>query len=80
MSVGIQNALYCIKLLCVHVCVCVNGGMLMPLCWVNALPVFSFFFSLTTELSLNHATRVVEFVTDLDIQISKMISLFIEIL
>lgn len=41
---------------------------------------FLFFFSLTTELSLNHATRVVEFVTDLDIQISKMISLFIEIL
>lgn len=33
-----------------------------------------------TELSLNHATGVVEFVTDLDIQIFKIISLFIEIL
>lgn len=32
------------------------------------------------ELSLNHATRLVEFVTDLDIQILKIISLFIEIL
>lgn len=33
-----------------------------------------------TELSLNHATRVVEFVIDLDMQIFKMISLFTEIL
>lgn len=33
-----------------------------------------------TELSLNHAIRLVEFVTDLDIQLFKMISLFIEIL
>lgn len=32
------------------------------------------------ELSLNHATRLVEFITDLDIQILKIISLFIEIL
>lgn len=32
------------------------------------------------ELSLNHATRLVEFVTDLDTQIFKIISLFIEIL
>lgn len=33
-----------------------------------------------TELSLNRATRLVEFVTDLDIQLFKIISLFIEIL
>lgn len=70
-----KNALYCIKLFCV----CVNGGMLMPLCWVNALLVFSL-FSLMTELSLKHVTRLIEFVTDLDIRIFKVISLFTEIL
>lgn len=69
-----KNALYCIKLLCV--CVWMVG------CWchcVNALLVFSL-FSFMTEFSLKHVTRWIEFVTDWDIWIFKVISLFTEIL
>lgn len=76
MSAGIQNALYCIKL----VCVCVCEWEWWDADAVVLMHYLCFVFSLMTELSLNHATRLVEFVTDLDIQLFKMISLFIEIL